>query len=127
MQRRYDRPIIIQRKTVTQSGSGEEIATWSDLAYRCFAFVAPTKGSERFTSAQEVAEQEVTFTTRFHNIPSASRPLQPEDRIIYPADGISANAQSPAKYLIHDIVSSDVVGRDVDLSIKTIRRADVMS
>jgi head-tail adaptor len=125
MQRRYDRPIIIQRKTVTQSESGAEIATWADLAYRCFAFVAPTKGTERFTNAQEVAEQEVTFTVRFHTIPSASRPLQPEDRIIYPADGIAAAAQSPATYLIHDIISSDVVGRDVDLSIKTIRRADV--
>lgn len=127
MQRRYDRPVIIQRKSVTQSGSGEEISTWADLAYRCFAFVAPTKGSERFTNAQEVAEQEVTFTVRFHTIPSASRPLTPEDRIIYPADGISANTQSPAAYLIHDIVSADVVGRDVDLSIKTIRRSDVMA
>jgi SPP1 family predicted phage head-tail adaptor len=127
MQRRYDRPIIIQRKSVTHADSGEEIVTWADLAYRCFAFVAPTKGSERFTAAQEVAQQEVTFTVRFHTIPSASRPLQPEDRILYPADGIAANAQTPATHLIHDIVSADVVGRDVDLSIKTIRRSDVMA
>lgn len=125
MQRRYDRPIIIQRKTVTQSSSGEEIATWADVVYRCFADASPTRGSERFTRAQDVAEQEVTFTTRFHNVPSASRPLTPEDRIIYPADGIAQNAQTPATYLIHDVVSADVVGRDVDLSIKTIRRSDV--
>lgn len=125
MQRRYDRPIIIQRKSVTQSGSGEEIATWTDLAYRCFAHVAPTRGSERMTTAQDVAQQEVTFTVRFHTIPSASRPLNPEDRIIYPADGLAANVQAPATHLIHDIVSADVVGRDVDLSIKTIRRSDV--
>ena len=70
MQRRYDRPIVIQRKAVTQAPSGEEIETWSDLAYRCFAHVAPTRGAERMTASQEVAEQEVTFTTRFHNIPS---------------------------------------------------------
>jgi head-tail adaptor len=127
MQRRYDRLITIQRKTVTQSSSGEEIATWADIVHRCPAFVAPTKGSERFTGAQDVAEQEVTFTIRFHAIPSASRPLGPEDRIIYPADSLSANTQAPARNTIYDIVSPDEVGRQVDLSIKTIRRADVTS
>lgn len=125
MQRRYDRQIIIQRKTVTQSGSGDEIETWVDLVYKCLAFVAPTRGSERFSDPEKVADQEVTFTIRFHEIPSASRPLGPEDRIIYPVDGIAANAQSPAWNLVYDIVSPDEVGRQVDLSIKTLRRADV--
>ncbi len=124
MQRRYDRQIIIQRKTVTQSGSGEEADTWADMVM-CFAFVSPTRGSERFSSPEKVAEQEVTFTIRFHEIPDASRPLGPEDRIIYPIDGIGANAQAPATNRIYDIVSPDEVGRQVDLSIKTIRRADV--
>lgn len=127
MQRRYDRYITIQRKSVTQSSSGEETATWADIAYRCPAFVAPTRGDERKTTSQDVAQQEVTFTIRFHAIPSASRPLGPEDRIIYPADGISANAQSPATNLLYDIVSPDEVGRQVDLSIKCVRRADVLS
>jgi head-tail adaptor len=125
MQRRYDRQIIVQRKTVTQSSSGEEVETWADLAYKCFAFVVPTKGSEKFASPEKVADQQVTFTIRFHEIPSASRPLTPEDRIIYPVDGIAANAQSPAWYLVHDIISPDEIGRQVDLSIKTLRRADV--
>lgn len=125
MQRRYDREIIIQRKTVTQSGSGDEIETWADVVYKCLAFVAPTRGSERFSDPEEVAEQEVTFTIRFHEIPSASRPLGPKDRIIYPVDGISANAQTPPWNTVYDIVSPDEVGRQVDLSIKTIRRADV--
>ncbi|MBR1230208.1 head-tail adaptor protein [Bradyrhizobium sp. AUGA SZCCT0176] len=125
MQRRYDRQIIIQRKTVTQSGSGEEVETWADLCYKCLAFVAPTKGSEKFANPENVASQETTFTIRFHEIASASRPLGPEDRIIYPVDGIAANAQSPAWNLVHDIISSDEVGRQVDLSIKTLRRADV--
>jgi SPP1 family predicted phage head-tail adaptor len=124
MQRRYDRPIIIQRKTVTQSPSGEEIAAWVDLAYRCFAEVKQTRGSERMTTAQEVAEQEVTFTLRFHTIPSASRPLHPEDRIIYPADWVGANEQEPPGHRVYDIVSADEIGRAVDLSVKTIRRAD---
>lgn len=125
MQRRYDRFITIQRKTVTQSGSGEEIAAWVDIARNISAFVAPTRGSERRQSPQDVAEQEVTFTIRFHSIPSASRPLGPEDRILYPITGLANDVQSPAANLIYDIISPDEVGRQVDLSIKTIRRADV--
>ena len=127
MQRRYDRQIIIQRKSTTQSGSGEPVEGWTDLAYKCFAFVALTKGSEKFANPEKVASQEVTFTIRFHEIPSASRPLAPGDRIIYPVDGIAANVQSPAWNLVHDIISPDEVGRQVDLSIKTLRRADVTS
>lgn len=125
MQRRYDRQIIIQRKTITQSGSGEEVETWVDLRYNCFAFVVPTKGTEKFANPEKVASQEVTFTIRFHEIPSASRPLGPEDRIIYPVDGVSANTQNPAWNCVYDIISADEVGRRVDLSIKTLRRADV--
>ena len=125
MQRRYDRYITIQRKTMTQSDSGEEVSTWADIAYRCQAFVAPTRGDERKSSTQDVAQQEVTFTVRFHTVPPASRPLGPEDRIIYPVDGITANTQSPPTNQIYDIVSPDEVGRQIDLSIKTIRRADV--
>lgn len=127
MQRRYDRLVTVQRKSVTQSGSGEEIAAWADIAYRVPARVEPTRGSERMTGAQEVAQQEVTVTIRFHSIPSASRPLTPEDRILYPVDGLAQNVQAPPANCILDIVSPDEVGRQIDLSIKTIRRADVTS
>lgn len=127
MQRRYDRQIIIQRRTLTPSSSGEPVETWADVAYKCLAFVAPTKGSEKIASAEEVASQEVTFTIRFYSIPSAFRPLEPRDRIIYPVDGIAANAQSPRGDRVYDILSADEVGRQVDLSIKTQRRADVTS
>lgn len=125
MQRRYDRQIIIQRKTLTQATDGSEIETWADLCYKIFAFVAPTKGEEKFASPEKVAGQEVTFTIRFHEIPSASRPLLPTDRIIYPVEGVAANTQSPTWNTVYDIISPDEVGRQVDLSIKTLRRADV--
>lgn len=127
MQRRYDRLVTIQRKTVTQSDSGEEIPAWVDLAYRVPARVEATRGAERVTAAQEVAQQELTVTIRFHAIPAASRPLTPEDRIIYPVDGLGQDEQAPALNRILDIVSPDEVGRQIDLSIKTIRRADVTS
>lgn len=125
MQRRYDRLVTIQRFTTTQASDGSLVEAWADIAYRIPAHVAPTKGSERFASPQEVAEQEQTVTIRFHAIPSANRPLTPKDRILYPADGLSANEQSPATNLILDILSPDEVGRQVDLSIKCRRRADV--
>ena len=125
MQRRYDRQIIIQRATVTQSSSGAPIEAWADIAYKCQAFVAPTKGSEKFADQEKVASQEVTFTIRFHTVPAAFRPLGPKDRIIYPVDGIAANEQIPRWDRVYDIVSPDEVGRQVDLSIKTLRRADV--
>lgn len=125
MQRRYDRLVTVQRFTTTQASDGSLVETWVDLAYRAPAFVAPTKGSERFSSPQEVAEQEQTVTIRFHSIPSASRPLTPKDRILYPVDGLAANVQAPATNLILDILSPDEVGRQVDLSIKCKRRADV--
>jgi len=127
MQRRYDRQIIIQRKTVTQATDGSEVEAWTDLAFKAFAHVAPTRGDEREAKAQEVASQEVTFTFRFHVIASASRPLGPKDRIIYPVDGYSANVQEPATNRIYDILHSDEVGREADLSVKTRLRSDVTS
>jgi SPP1 family predicted phage head-tail adaptor len=125
MQRRYDRIITIQRKTDTQSSSGEPTPTWADLAFRTSAHVAPVKGDERSAEAQEIAEQETTITVRFHAIPSASRPLTPKDRIIYPAHDVSANTQSPPAGRVYDILGVDEVGREVDLKIRASRRADV--
>jgi head-tail adaptor len=125
MQRRYDRQIIIQRRTLTQSASGEAVETWVDLSYKCLAFVAPAKGIEKFATPEKVASQYTVFSIRFHEIPSASRPLRASDRIIYPIDNIAANAQTPIWNLVHDIISVDEVGRQVDLSIKALQRADV--
>jgi len=125
MQRRYDRIITVQRATVTQSDSGEPVLTWADIAYRITAGQAPTPGAERFTSAQEVAEQEVTFTIRFHAIPSASRPLTPKDRVLCPSYDLAANVQAPATSRIFDILGAEEVGREVDLRIRTSRRMDV--
>lgn len=125
MQRRYDRIVTVQRATVTQSGSGEPIETWADIAFRIPAGQMPTPGSERFTNAQEVAEQEVTFTVRFHAIPDASKPLTPKDRVIYPAHDVAANAQAPGTGRIFDILGAEEVGREVDLRIRCMRRTDV--
>jgi head-tail adaptor len=124
MQRRYDRVITIQRGTPSLSSSGEETMTWADIAFRVPAHVAPTRGTESAAPSQEVAQQQVTITTRFHNVSAASRPLTARDRIIYPAEGVAANTQAPPAGSVYDIVSPDEVGRQVDWSIKCTRRAD---
>lgn len=125
MQKRYDRIVTIQRKTLTESGSGEPIETWADIAFRISAGQVPTPGSERYTNAQEVAEQETTFTIRFHAIPSASRPLTPKDRLIYPAHDVAVNTQAPAAGRVYDILGAEEVGREHDLRIRAVRRTDV--
>lgn len=125
MQRRYDRLITVQRKTVTRSPSGAEIAVWTDIARRIPAYALPTGGSEQMAVEQKVARQQVTFTVRFHSIPMASRPLLPNDRIIWPLDSVPDDAQTPPPGFVHDILVADEVGRQIDLSIKTLRRADV--
>lgn len=124
MQRRYDRIITIQRATVTQSGSGATIETWADVAFQVPAFSMSTPGDEKYSRAQDVAEQEVTFTVRFPTIPSASAPLTPKDRVIYPAHDVSANAQAPGAGRVFDILGVEEVGREVDLRIRTRRRVD---
>lgn len=126
MQRRYDRRIIIQRATSVASSSGEPVTTWTDVV-ACFAFVAPItlKNPEKFADPQKVASQLMAFTIRFRSIPSDSRPLLPEDRIIYPIDGIDENEQRPPTNRIFDITAVAVVGRDIDLSITTLQRSDV--
>lgn len=121
---RADRIITVQRAIVTQSGSGDLIETWADIAFQIPAGHLPTPGAERFTSAQEVAEQEVTFTVRFLSIPNAYRPLTPKDRVIYPAHDVSANAQTPGNGRVYDVLGSEEVGREVDLRIRTSRRTD---
>lgn len=125
MQRCYDRIVTIQRATITYSGSGEPIETWVDVAFQIPAGFLPTPGSERYTSAQEVAEQEVTFTVRFHAIPDASKPLTPKDRVLYPAHDVAANTQAPAAGRVYDILGAEEVGREHDLRIRAVRRTDV--
>lgn len=125
MQRRYDRIATIQRATMGFSESGAPIETWADIAFQVPAYQMPTPGDEKMSQAQEVAEQEVTFITRFHNIPDASKPLTPKDRIICPAHDVSADAQEPAARLVFDILGTDELGREADLRIRCKRRADV--
>jgi SPP1 family predicted phage head-tail adaptor len=120
---RLDRKIDIERKTVTQAPSGQEVETWSKIATARAAAVRPLSGEERFTSAQFVAKQQVEFRVRYS---AALAQLNPLDRIIYPPDaGSPSDSPTAAEPQIFDIVEVNEVVRLRMLSIKAVRRAEV--
>jgi SPP1 family predicted phage head-tail adaptor len=59
-----DRRVTIQRKTVTQSSSGDPVETWDDVA-TVWAQVLPDRGGERFARRQLVGSAVVLFRMRY--------------------------------------------------------------
>jgi len=114
-----DRRITIERKTTTQSDSGEPIDTWHTLAQRVWANVSPVRGDERFTAPQFAAKEQVEFHIRWQQ---AISDLTPLDRIVYPAIAVS---DQPAPTAIYDIISVNELGRRETLQIVTFRSADI--
>jgi SPP1 family predicted phage head-tail adaptor len=118
--RNLDRKIDIERATITQTASGQQIETWEKLASVLSAAVTPVRGDERFTSAQFVAKQQVEFLIRWSLDVADVNPL---DRIIYPA---SSDADSPElEPQIFDIIEVGEVGRREGLKIIAARRSEV--
>jgi SPP1 family predicted phage head-tail adaptor len=76
---KLDRRITIQRKSVTQSASGEPVETWGNLATR-WAQVLPLRGDERFSNPQLAAKGFLTFRIRWGDLVADVGPL---DRILY--------------------------------------------
>lgn len=114
---RLDRRIDIERKSVTQAPSGQPIETWSKIATRWAASVAPVSGDERFTSAQYVASEQVEFRIRYS---SSVADVNPLDRILYPAESDSP----PGEETIFNIISVIELGRREGLKIIAARRAE---
>jgi len=115
--RGLDRKIDIERKTAVSDGYGQGIETWSKIATRRSAWVAPVRGDERFTSEQLVARQQTEFRVRYS---SEIADLSPLDRIIYPATSII-----PRSHEIYDIIEVAELGRREALRIITARRAEI--
>lgn len=116
-----DRRITIQRKTVSQAPSGQEIDTWVAVSHCRPARVTPLGGSERFGADQFFARQQVEIEIRWSSIVADLNPL---DRIVYPAPA-DPSEQSPAESQIYDIMSVDEIGRREGLLIKAARRAEI--
>jgi head-tail adaptor len=118
-----DRLITIERKTVTLSDTGDEVATWAPIVQRWWARVRPVIGgiAERFGDAQTIAIEQVHF-----NIPYAEAvaDVAPQDRVIYPLANSAAEQQPPGNREIYDIAAVHEIGRRQELLLVTIRRRD---
>lgn len=101
-----DRRLEIQRKTVTQSSSGEPVETWATLA-TVWAQKLPDRGQERHATRQLVGSAVMMFRTRYR----ADLALTVQDRLVF--DGKTWD--------IHDVRE---IGRRAFTEIDATARAD---
>lgn len=105
---RLDRKITLERfNYTTDSGSGEQVKTWSALA-TVWASKRDVSDSERVASAEVSAEIGTRFQIRWD---SSWSDLNPKDRVVY--DGRT-----------YDIVGVKELGRREGLEISAKARAD---
>jgi head-tail adaptor len=115
---RLDRRIAVQRLTVTASGSGEPLETWTTIGgVARWASKSPVTGLERFGSQQLEAKEQVEFRLRWAGDLAG---LQPTDRLIEPAD--DALLPTIPGRSIYDIIAVLEIGRHEGLRVLTTRR-----
>jgi len=111
---RLDTRIAIQRKTTTDSNSGEQVETWTDLARR-WADVRPMVGDERLVGENLVAREQVQFRFRWD---SSIADLSAKDRIVMPPSA------TPTDTDIYNIVQASMVDRNEDFLVLAYRFAN---
>lgn len=119
-----DRRIDIQRRTVTESGSGFQVEAWTNIVSRRPASYRPLKGEERFVNPQVVASEQVEFKIRYG---SSVADLTPLDRIIYPALSADSPPTEVPKTSVYEILAVNELGRRDGFSIIAQRRADAIN
>lgn len=117
-----DRLVTIQRKTLSESPSGEPIESWANIADRRPASMAPVRGEERFGGDQYVASEQIEFRIRYS---SSLADLSPLDRVIYPALDNEDPPANPVTRRVHEVMAVHEIGRREGLRILTARRPDV--
>lgn len=116
---RLDKFVTIQRKTETQSMSGEPTEAWETLIQRRSAGLwALAQGSETFTEPQLVARERVEWLLRSS---ADTADISPLDRLVYPA--IAGDEVSDDR-TIYDIVAVHEAGKD-GIRLVTARRPDL--
>lgn len=120
---RLDRLVTVQRKTFTETASGEPVEVWSTLANRIPASIwTPPAGEESFKNPQMVAREKVEWLVRYS---SALSNLSPLDRIVYPALSEASPEDDPVGRSVYEVTGVHEVGRREGLRIVTARRPDV--
>lgn len=114
---KLNRRVTIQRKSITQSDSGEEIITWEDVA-TVWAGLKFERGSERFAIKQIVGQSVVTFQVRWSRTVSE---LTSEHQILF--DGREFDVQDVREIdrrvgiEIDALVRSELPLREFDFSL----------
>lgn len=117
---RLDKLITIQRRVSTLSSSGEDIASWVNVAARCPATVTPVRGSETDGRPQPVAQEQVNFMVRRT---AALATISPLDRILYPAPQIGME-DLVGERTIYDVLAVHEIGRNEGLRFIAQRHSD---
>jgi SPP1 family predicted phage head-tail adaptor len=76
---RLDRRITIQKQSVSQSDSGQEVIAWVDLAI-VWAELLPVRGGERYAAQQLVGKAITTFSFRWS---TTVREITVKHRVVY--------------------------------------------
>ena len=114
-----DTRIVLQRRSVTYSNTGDEIVSWADFATR-WADYKPLVGSEVNLDSQWVAKEQVQFTIRYDRDVVTIIPL---DRVVCPAS--DAGVSPEVTRSIYDIIAVQQPDLNDTLRIIAARRADV--
>jgi head-tail adaptor len=117
---RLDRKVILQRKSISHSASGQATESWSTLATR-WASVETATGDERFSTPQLIAKQQQEFQVRWTQ---DIADLSPLDRLVYTAVTDTSPPMPIPSASIYDIIEVHEIGRREGLKIIAVRRAD---
>jgi head-tail adaptor len=116
---KLDKRIAIQRKSITQSPSGQPVETWATVATR-WAYVVPASAGERFSTPQLAAKQQTEFGIRWSQDIADLTPL---DRLVYPIPSGSPPPPVPSTS-IYGVLEVHEVGRHEGFRIIAVRRVD---
>lgn len=111
--------IDVQRRTVTQSPSGETIETWTTLSTRP-AKLEALQADERFGGEQLISKAQYAFTIRWSTVVDDLSPL---DRIVYPSV-LSNSPPTIRPNTVYDIIAVNPIGRNEALKILTVVHQD---
>lgn len=111
--------IDVQRRTVTQSPSGETIEAWTTLSTRP-AKLEALQADERFGGEQLISKAQYAFTIRWSTVVDDLSPL---DRIVYPSV-LSNSPPTIRPNTVYDIIAVNPIGRNEALKILTVVHQD---
>ena len=103
---RLNKRVLIQRKSVTRAGNGEEVVTWVDLVtttddHRVWGSIMPIRGREFFAAAQMQGAADCKITIRYRtDVTRAMRILHGETIYTLTAEPINVGSKNESLELM---------------------------